>query len=274
MTLSARHRITYALFLISLVLNGVILYFFISRYSELREFYPLNEAYQRWWFIFREQMGDSFFLNSFAGLCLSTITLIGSLILFIVFKQSSSQEIFYVQLFLLCLSFYSIRYLSYLVPFYRLPLSYTVLITRGVFFFRFNSLLFLVLSGLSVFDSRFQKSDPFFLSAIVIALSLSAAIPISDIFVQNTLTLTPVNEMSLFFLFLIVEMIIPLNFLWFLYQRKTMDYLVLTLTMILFIAAENLLFYMAIGGFIAGLILLVLGAVLFSHRIYRLYLWR
>lgn len=276
MTLAARHRITYSLFFISLIINGALLFLMIAHHGELSRLSPLSRTGQNWWFD-RHLLPEStrFFLFQFsAQLVLSFGALIISLSLFLLFKRSSSQEIFYFQLFLLCLSLFSLRLFSYPLSLMRMPFSYTVLLCRSVLFFRFGSLLFLLLTGLSVFDSRFQKSDPFFLSALLIALSLAATIPMSDLFIGNTLTYQTTNELNLFFLFIIVETIIPLNFLWFFYQRKTADYLILTLSTLMVMVAENFTFYLTVPGSIAGLILLLAGSILFSHRIYRLYLWR
>jgi hypothetical protein len=137
MTLTARNRITYLLFSISLVVNGALLVFFASHYGELETHYPLSETYQAWWFLSSKPLLSSFPLELLGGVILAALSLTGSLSLIFAFKYSSSQEIFYVQLFLLSLSFFSLRYLSYLVPYFHLPLSYTAAITRTVLFFRY-----------------------------------------------------------------------------------------------------------------------------------------
>lgn len=274
MTLSARHRISYSLFSLSIITNVTLIALLIHHSDQLRLAPPLSLLFQKWWLAegIITQWTYSFVMTP--PLLLSSVTLIMALILFIFFYRSTSQEIFYLQLFLLCLSFFSIRDFSYLVHLYRLPFYYIKQISRGVIFFRFNSVLFLLLSGLSVFESRFQKSDAFFTAAVLASLCLSVTLPLSEKFIQNTLTYLPVNEFNLFLLFIVIQTIIPINFLWFFYQRKTADYLILTLSVIILVMAENLIFYMTMGGFILGLILIVLGSVLFSQRIHRLYLWR
>ncbi len=274
MTLASRHRIIWFLFFSSFILNGLIFFFLIRRFDDLSALHPLSGVYQSWWLNISLSGGVTLTTSLIMQGLMSLATLTGALTAFLVFKRSSSQEIFYFQLFLLCLSLLSFRLVSYGAAWYRLPFSYTVIISRAVLFFRFSSLLFLLLSGLSVFDSRFQKSDPFFLAALLISLSLAATIPESNRFIQNTLTYLPVNEQSLFFLFMIIKIIIPVNFLWFFYHRKTWDYLLLTTAVILSIMAESLFYYMSVTGFIAGLLFLTIGTVLFSQRIYRLYLWR
>ena len=274
MTLASRHRIIWFLIFSSLILNGLIFFFLIRRFDDLSGLHPLSGLYQSWWLNVSLSGGVSLTTSLIMQGVVSLATLAGAFTVFLIFKRSSSQEIFYFQLFLLCLSLLAFRLFSYAAAWYRLPYSYTVIISRAVLFFRFSSLLFLLLSGLSVFDSRFQKSDPFFLAALLVSLSLAATLPESNRFVQNTLSYLPANEQSLFFLFMIIKVIIPINFLWFFYHRKTWDYLLLTAAVILSIMAESLFYYMSVSGFIAGLLFLTVGTILFSRRIYRLYLWR
>ncbi len=262
------------MFSLSLLLNGLIFFFLIRRYDSLLFLHPLSGISQTWWLQSGSDYGRSFLSTLVSEGFLAGITLTSALVLILIFRRSSSQEIFYYELFLLCLSLLPFRLYSYGAAWFRLPFSYTVLISRAVLFFRFSSLLFLLLSGLSVFDSRFQKSDPFFLAALIISLSLAATLPESHRFIQNTLTYLPANEVSLFFLFMIIKLIIPINFLWFFYQRKTWDYLLLTLAVLISIAAESLFFYMTLRGFLLAVPFLIGGTLLFSHRIYRLYLWR
>ncbi|MDC7219053.1 MAG: hypothetical protein PQJ59_03870 [Spirochaetales bacterium] len=274
MTLSTRHKITYTLFTGSLILNGLLFYFLLNRFEGLTGVHPLSLVEQNWWFQDyidgTTRLGQILLMH---GIFTFT-TLIGTLIIGLTFKRSSSQEIFYFQLFLLCLSLLTLRLGSYAVAWYSLPFSYSVLLSRTVLFFRFSALLFLLLSGLSVFDSRFQKSDPFFLAAVVISFCLAATVPMGGQFIGNTLSYLPTGELNLFFLFLIVKLIIPINFLWFVYQRKTVDYVMLTLACLLAIVAESLLFYMTFLSFFLGMSCLLIGGFLFSHRIYKLYLWR
>ncbi len=274
MTLSARHKTIWGLFALSVILNGIILYFLAVHLQEMEQYHPLSLIRQSRWL----GTGNGSPLP-FGRLLLlhgasSSLPLLASLVLILCFRHSSSQEIFYFQLFLLSLSLISIRLYSYGAAWYHLPFSVTVRISRAVLFFRFSGLLFLLLSGISVFDNRIQKSDPFFPFALVVSFGLAATIPVSSRFIQNTLTYLPVNELSLFFLFLIIKLIIPINFLWFFYQRKTIDYFILTTATILCITGETLLFYMTFYSCVGGLILLLSGTILFSHRIYKLYLWR
>lgn len=272
--MATRQRISYFLFFISLAMNGLLAFFLVSRYTQIQGIPLLSDISQLWWFVNRPARSEPLQLILARGGILSLVTLTASFSLIRAFRQSSSQEIFYVQLFLLCLSFYSLRLGAYFVSLHRLPFSYNVLLTRIVLFFRFSSYLFLILSGLSVFDSRFQKNDPFFLSAVIISLSLAFTIPMGDRFIQNTLSYLPVNERGLFSLFLITSLIIPLNFLWFFYRRKTLNYFVMTLAVVLLLLGESMVYYTSPWGFPVGLALLLIGSILFSHRIYRLYLWR
>lgn len=259
---------------LSFILNSVLFYFILSRLSLLQEFHPLSSLVQNWWF--KTETAPSAGLKPiiFIHGLIAFATLSGSLALNLSFKRSSSQEIFYFQLFILCLSLLSLRLFSYVIALYHLPFAYTVLLSRAILFFRFNSLLFLLLSGLSVFDSRFQKSDPFFLASLVISLCLAATIPMGSQFISNTLSYLPVNELSLFFLFLIIKLIIPVNFLWFVYQRKTVDYIILTGATLLCIVAESMIYYMTYMSCFLGVLCLSVGTALFSNRIYKLYLWR
>jgi hypothetical protein len=274
MKLSTRHSLIRMLFSVSLIANSFILFFLISHFSQLEQLHPLSALSQKWWFgrIYNSSPGLKPFIAIHGIIALFSLS--GALSINLMFRRSSSQEIFYFQLFLLCISFLSLRLYSYAIEWHRLPFSYTVNLSRTILFFRFNALLFLLLSGLSVYDSRFQKNDPFFLAALLLSLGLAATIPISDRFIANTLSYLPINERSLFILFLIVKLLIPINFLWFVYQRKTVDYMILTGATILCTVAESLIFYVSFPTFIFGLICLIVGALLFSNRIYKLYLWR
>ena len=274
MTLLARHRTIWILFILSLILNGFLFFLMITRFSQMEPLHPLSLINQNRWLTSRAGSAGSFSLTLlFTGIT-AFASLLGAFILNLSFRHSSSQEIFYFQLFLLCLSLLSIRLYGYGAEWLRLPLSSTIMISRATLFLRFSGLLFLLLSGISVFDNRFQKSDPFFLAAVVIAFCLAATIPMSDRFIQNTLTYLPLNELRLYFLFLIIKLIIPINFLWFFYQRKTVDYFILTLATVLCVTGETMLFYMSLLNCAAGILFLMAGTILFSHRIYKLYLWR
>ena len=274
MTLLARHRTIWILFSISLILNGLLYYLLITRFSQMEPLHPLSLINQNRWLTSRAVSAGPYARALLSNGITAFAALLGALILNLGFRHSSSQEIFYFQLFLLCLSLLSVRLYSYGAEWLRLPLSSSIIISRATLFLRFSSLLFLLLSGISVFDNRFQKSDPFFLAAVVIAFGLASTIPMSDRFIQNTLTYLPVNELRLYFLFFIIKLIIPINFLWFFYQRKTVDYFILTLATVLCVTGETMLFYMSFLNCVAGLLFLAAGTVLFSHRIYKLYLWR
>lgn len=274
MTIQGRNRIilyiTHAALLWNIFLSSQI----IMHYPAIRSLFVGEIKGQSWWFLYTMESPIvlKYALWSMGILVLSSI--VSNYLLHIFFRKSSSQEMFYFRYFLIALSLYSVRFLNLFVEIFHYGSQYQALITRASLFLRVFGLGCLFLSGIAIFDKKFQRMSIIFLAVFISSFVMCSIIPVSQEFILGALINPLVDEVTLFMFILILELVILMNFALYLYHRKSQDNLWMTLGIFAILISTELLFYFNPLMIYLSVVLIPLGIFLFSRKIYLLYQWR
>ncbi|MBN1411943.1 MAG: hypothetical protein JW969_13930 [Spirochaetales bacterium] len=167
------------------------------------------------WFAYNMDIkADDFqFISNIAGIfILISLSIICGFLSRNLFKKTISPEIFFFSAFLLSFSFESFRLLNVLFKYINAPIYYSMVTSRIVYFGRILGLLSLLFTSLYAADIKYQRYETLLGLSAIIALTLSYSIPIdSTVFLTNFLYKLG-DESGIFFIFLIVYIIIIINF--------------------------------------------------------------
>lgn len=275
MTILSRNRILQSFSFFSLILNVFILYRIIIILPDITKIYEAgNVKIQRWWFIYDniDQTNWMFSLGLVIGI--SLLSLLINTILNFFFRKTSSQEMFYFRMFLLTLSLYSIRSFHYFVQINHFGMYYHVLITRVMYFLRLMGMSCLFLSGIAIYEKKFQRMSTIFIAVLLASSIIAIIVPINQDFYLGSLINPLTDELTFFMFFLVLQFLILLNFILYVYHRSSWANAGMLLGMFMILTCCDLYFYMNRVGMVASLALIPLGSYLFSRKIFYLYLWR
>ena len=196
------------------------------------------------------------------------------IILYFSFKKTTSPEIFFFIIFLVTMSFDSLKACFTLFEIINFPPYYRALITRTVYFGRFLGTLVILASGLFSLGAEYQRMEIFLGVAFLLALSLSAAVSI-DITETSTNRLFKLGNarelgiISILFLFFGI-----FNYVLFAVQNSSKDHALIALGLALVITGREMLFFLHNSiALIAAFLMLIVGTTLFGERTHAVHLW-
>jgi len=275
MTIQSRNRILQISAFISLIINGFLAYRLYLIRNDIALLYNESDIIsQKWWFFVSTGKIYSWILPIFSVFFLSIISLLSNAILNIYFRKTSSQEMFYFRLFLLTLSFTSLRVINFFIIKQHYGMNYHVLLTRISYFLQLLGHGCLFLSGIAIFDKKFQKMSTIFLSVLITSLVISVIIPINRDFYLGSLLNPLTDEVTFFMFYILFQILILFNFLLYAYYRKSRDNLAMAFGVLMVLLANEMSFFLNITGLICLILIMPLGIFLFSRKIFNLYLWR
>jgi len=275
MTVLSRNRILQGFSFFSLVLNAVFLYWLFIILPEVAKIYESGPvSVQNWWFLYSSSGNFNWELSLGLVMGLSLLSLLVNAGLNIFFRKTSSQEMFYFRMFLLTLSLYSVRSLHFYIQINHFGLYYHVLITRVLYFLRLMGTGCLFLSGIAIYEKKFQRMSTIFLAVLMASSIIAIIIPINQEFYLGSLINPLTDELTFFMFFLVLQFLILLNYLLYVYYRSSWANIGMFSGILLILLCGDFFFYMNTTGMIVALIFLPLGSYLFGRKIFYLYLWR
>lgn len=250
--------------------------FFIYRNFSAVEDLFLKEPIQsqKWWFIVKNSSEETLMISLISLFLLVFIGIVGNWLLHLFFRKSSSQEMFYFRVFLLCLSLSGLRTLHYVIELEHFGIYYHLILTRINYFLRLLGLGSLFLTGIAIFEKKFQRMSMIFLSVLAITFTMSMIIPVNQDFILGSLLNKLMDEVTLFMFIMVLQTMVLMNFVMYFYQRRSRDNFSLLVGVLLILVSLDLSFFLTLSGMILTLTTLPLGIFLFSRKIYNLYQWR
>lgn len=275
MTITFRNQLIQILSFISFLINGFLGFFVYQNYSAINELF-INETIQsqKWWFILKPGSGDTMMISILSLFLLVIAGLLGNWLLHLSFRKSSSQEMFYFRIFLLCLSLSGLRVLHYFIELKHFGMYYHLILTRISYFLRLLGLGSLFLSGIAIFEKKFQRMSMIFLSVLAITFIMSMIIPVNQDFILGSLLNRLMDEVTLFMFILVLQVMVFMNFVMYFYQRRSKDNFSLLIGILMILVSLDLSYFLTVTGIIMTVTLLPLGIYLYSRKIFNLYLWR
>lgn len=195
-------------------------------------------------------------------------------VIFISFRNTASAEIFFFFLFLCSFCFDMFKEGLIIINDISLPFSYSMFMTRVVYFGRFFGVVALFCSGLFSTGLEYQRMSMMFLISVIIAVGLVSLLPVdlSRNIPGGTRELG--SFLEIYIILILLQLISVVNFIIASNKNENTDYLFLAGSLILTVAGRELLFLMpGIAAASAGFVLLVSGTVVFGLKTHRIYLW-
>jgi hypothetical protein len=196
------------------------------------------------------------------------------IILYFSFKNTTCPEIFFFIIFLVTMSFDSLKACFALFEIINFPPYYRAIITRTVYFGRFLGTLVILASGLFSLGAEYQRMEIFLGVAFLLAFSLSAAVPIDITETEANLLFKLGNAKELGIISLLFLMFGVFNYVLFAIQNSSRDHAMIAAGLSLVIAGREILFFISNPiALIAAFLMLIVGTTLFGERTHAVHLW-
>jgi hypothetical protein len=206
--------------------------------------------------------------------CVSLFSVAGGFGFRRLFQRASALEIFFFLAFIISLSFDALKIVSYYFTLIHIPAFYGVLITRTVYFGFFLGLSFLFTGSLFSGELTYQKLSTVLGLALVFSLALAYSLPVDETVFQPNLLYRAGGSDYILLVRVGLEILTLLGFGRSAYLVGSADQWFICGSVALLIIGREILFFLSSPiSVIAGIILLVCGALLFSRKIYNKHLW-
>jgi hypothetical protein len=195
-------------------------------------------------------------------------------ILYFSFRKTTSPEIFFFIIFLVSMSFDSLKATFTLLEVMSFSPAYGALITRAVYFGRFLGTLAILTGGLFFLGAEYQRMEIYLGVAFLLALSLSAAVPVDITETEANLLFRLGNARELGIISALFLGFGVFNYALFAVQNSSRDHVLMAGGLALVIAGREMLFFMNnTFAIIAAFLMLIVGTTLFGERSHAVHLW-
>ncbi|MCL2293998.1 MAG: hypothetical protein FWC36_03945 [Spirochaetes bacterium] len=211
--------------------------------------------------------------NYIFGLLLIFYSAITLIFLRFFFYKTNSIEIIFFMLFLTSLIFEASRPMIIILNEFNFSFTYVMFLSRVAYFSKICGVFALFAAALASSDIGISRSKTSMLIIAVLSLMFASAIPLSSDMFSNGYNKPGFFNYYLFtliFIKFLTVLIFVINY----FQKRNKEYLFLALGIMLIITGKEITFYMtSFEFFLAGMVLLVAGTVLFSKKIHEIYKW-
>jgi hypothetical protein len=188
--------------------------------------------------------------------------------------KTSSLEVFFLFLFLLSLTLESLRGLATLPHSLNAPLYIRNILSRSVYWGRVFGLLCLFTSSLYGVGFKYSNHSALVIALLFISLVLGSILPLDITAIQGELLYKLGDRKGYMFLSYTLGLLLIINFLAAAFIRSSKRFLIIALAGLLLLVGRELVFLsLQPLFFLPGLVLLVLGTLIFSRQIGLFYLW-
>ena len=201
--------------------------------------------------------------------CTTTIV-----VLYFSFRKTASAEIFLFILFLVSMSFDSLKTLHIVFEVADVPPYYGTIVTRVILFGRFFGVLCIFGCGLFSTGMHYERLEIVLASGVLLATALSATLPIDMTHLETNFIMPTAYSREIAFVTLVLYLLALGHFILAAVQSGNKNYLLICGGMGLTIIGREMLFYRSDGlSLIVAFVLLITGSTLFSERTHEMYLW-
>jgi hypothetical protein len=195
-------------------------------------------------------------------------------ILYFSFKKTTSAEIFFFIIFLVTMTFDSLKAGFALFAVANVSPFYGVLLTRMVYFSRFLGTLAILAAGLFAHGAEYQRMEIYLGAAFLLSVSLSTAMPVDFTVTDLSLLYAVGNARELGIVSVLFLTFGVFNFVLYAIQNSSRDYALIGIGLALTVIGREMLFFMH-GPIapIAAFVMLIGGTTLFSERTHAVHLW-
>jgi len=225
--------------------------------------------------ILKQTSAEINLLITLASLALELVFAIAAiLILYFSFNKTKSPEIFFFIIFLLSMSFNSLKASFVLVNILDFAPYYSGLLTRAVYFGRFFGTLAVLVSGLFCLGAEYQRIEIYLGVTFLLAFTLSAAITIDLTETEAHLLYRMGNNTELLIISALFLCFGVFNYILYAVQNSSKDHVLMAVGLALVIGGREVIFFSRnLIALIVAYIMLIGGAMLFGGRNRAVHLW-
>ncbi len=196
------------------------------------------------------------------------------LVLYFSFRRTASAEVFFFILFVISMSFDSLKMLHILFDVVMIPPYFGTLVTRAIYFGKSLGTLSLFACGVFSVSTSHERLELVLTSGLLLAFALSVGLPVDITTRQPHFVMTTGYEHELSIITYVLYGFALVSFLLAAYRTQSKDYLLVGLGVLMVMAGREILYYRTDGlSIIVAFVLLVAGAALFGERIHEVHLW-
>jgi hypothetical protein len=275
MTIAARRRVYWALFLLACLCLAafVPLYLSLVRQPPDLAFLAQNGSVEQFR-LFRLRIPSQRLAGAGAGLCALYAFLTLGLILSS-FRKTVSAEIYFYAFWVLSLGFETLRLVTFGLAAENGSTYWQIIATKALLFARYSGYLSLFASGLYAAGFRNEKLGVAAVLILAVSLALASAMPVNTGSFASTLELRAGYAALHFGFYAVTSIVTVANFLYAVRATGEGSYRLVALGCAAFLVGRQLL-VSQINPFaiVAGFALLVTGSWLFISRLHAYYLWQ
>lgn len=201
--------------------------------------------------------------------CASTIV-----ILYFSFRKTASAEIFFFILFIVSMSFDSLKMVHVLLDAAPVAPYFGTIVTRAIYFGRFFGVLSLFSCGLFATGLPYERLEVVFVAGMLLSLTLASTIPI-DMTRSDSWFAMPIGfAKEIQIVTWLLYGIAVVNFVFAAHHSGNRNYLLVAAGVALVIGGRETLFYrLDVLSITISFVLLVTGATIVGERTHEIYLW-
>lgn len=259
-----------SLSLLLLVVAGYLLWV----YGINTDYIRFDSAYPGW-YIFRVPENPGELLINVL-ICISAVILFSffaNTSLWNLFRKTVSPEIFFTMIFIFSLSLEVLRMGMVLAQAWALPVYLSIALTRGVYLGRFLALLCLLAASLYGIGMKYSNYSTLLAGLLLLSVTMASIIPVDSTTLRFNFLHKLGDEQGYILVNIITGFLVLLNYtVARITRRSNRFFLVAAAALLLFIGKELVYFGISPVAIGSGLLILVLGTVLFSRQIGVFYL--
>ncbi len=210
----------------------------------------------------------------YLSLSFSALSLAGGLVLYILFRKTTSPEILFFVISIITIGFITLREMAETVGALSVSNFWYVLLYKAYLFFYLFSLMQYFLGGMFSNGIPFLKQNLFLSVSFFLSFTLVAILPLG--YTTVALSGFPALTYTGYVLILarIIEVSSVINYVAASVRNQNSQYLLLALALaLIFTGLELFMGASSMLPMLAGIILYTLSALFFAHRIYLIRLW-
>ena len=208
-------------------------------------------------------------LFSVVSFCIAAVV-----IFYFSFRKTTAPEMFFFIVFLISLSFDSLKATQAFITIKGVAPYYAGLMTRTVYFGKYLGTMCILVSGLFAHNTEYQRMEIYLGVALLLAFILSYAVPVDFTTLKPNLVSAIGYEEELFIINVLFLAFGIMNYLYSALRERSKSHLLMALGLTAVIVGRELVFYLDNSiALIFAFLLLIGGSTLFGERTREVHLW-
>lgn len=195
-------------------------------------------------------------------------------VLYFSFRKTASAEVFLFILFIVSMSFDTLKTIHILLEVTVIPPYYGTIVTRAICFGRFFGVLCIFGCGLFTTGMPYERLEIVLISGLLLAFALSATLPIDMTILERNFVMSTAYDREIAIVTTVLYAFALVHFVLAAVESGNKNYLLICAGMAMVIAGREILFYRSDGiALIVAFVFLIVGSTLFSERMHEVRLW-